>query len=140
MQLFRRSRTRREMASLVREGVGVREAFWDVSPGAGGLAQGTLVNDIVAWMRDAMGAMRRPYGINEVVVAFACRDGSGRVMFSDAFGVMRPADFYGETGPDRLRAFLGGVESVPAEHRARIVGAVLSLGDLAYAMDPAAAA
>ena len=140
MRLLRRNGTRDRVSNLIRHGVGVHEASWPPPLSTDASAVGTLVEEILTWMRETMALMRRPYGIDFVAVAFACRDAGGLVVCSNSLGVLRPADFYGEEGSARVRAFLGEVESVPREQRAEIVGAVLSLGDLAYAMEPPAAA
>lgn len=129
--MFRRLTVKRRVSQLIRDGVGVHEASWDAGEPADAPA---LIDDISEWVREAMATMRRPYGVDHVALAFACKDPAGRVVCSNTFGVLRPRDFYGGAGRDRIRAFLEDVQAVPASSRAEIVGAILSLGDLAHAI------
>ena len=87
---------------------------------------------IVGWVRSAMGEMRRPYGIDHVALALACRDTSGRILCSNSLGVSRPASFYGPEAGTRVEAFLRDVEQVRNEAEMEVVAALLSLGDLAF--------
>ena len=139
MPFFRKRQTRDNVEQLIRRGVGVREATWELSAESGH-ERHELADRIVEWVRGAMGEMRRPYGLDQVAVALACRDAEGRVVCSNSLGVLRPGAFYGEFGSDRIAAFLDDVKSVPRGQRREIVGAVLSLGDIAYEMDLARAA
>lgn len=140
MLSFRKFSSRRRVERLIRDGVGLHESSWSIPLHAGGPSRQVLTEDIVAWVRGAMAEMRRPNGIDQVALALACRDVDGRVVCSNAFGVVRPSVFYGEDGPERVAAFLDDVESVPAERRGEIVGALLSLGDIAYELRVANAA
>jgi hypothetical protein len=133
MHVFRRSNTRQKVERLIREGVGIREASWDVEQGEH--PHPHLVEAIAHWIRTSMGEMRRPYGIDQIAVALACRDDQGRVVCSNSLGVVKPALFYGEGGAERIAAFLDDVSAVPGDSRREIVGAVLSLGDIAYHME-----
>ncbi|MCK9517824.1 MAG: hypothetical protein M0R74_02175 [Dehalococcoidia bacterium] len=132
MLSFRKFSSRRRVERLIRDGVGLREASWPLAEEAAAPVRQVLTEDIVAWVREAMGEMRRPNGIDQVALALACRDGAGRVQLSNAFGVVRPKAFYEEDGVARVAAFLEDVEAVPATKRHEIVGALLSLGDIAY--------
>jgi hypothetical protein len=136
MQLLRKTQTRRQVERLIKNGVGIRETSWPVDESA---ADGDLVDSIVFWLRHAMSEMRRPYGIDHVAVALACRDGDGRVLCSNSLGVVRPSMFYGDAGAGRIAAFLDDAMGMPAAKR-EIVGAVLSLGDIAYELDTPRAA
>lgn len=141
MPLFNRSSVNRRVERLIREGVGVRETTWTLdSPGDPGLTR-LLTESIVAWVRLSMGEMRRPYGIDHVALALACRDGSGRVMCSTSLGVLRPISFYGDGPVTEVNAFLGDVARVSGDRPVEMVGALLSLGDIAFELNgrPAAA-
>jgi len=132
MNIFRRNASRQRVERLIREGVGLNEASWTL---AGGEVTADLHEGIVAWVRESMAAMRRPYGIDQVAVALACRDDDGQVVCSNSLGVVRPSAFYGSEGDDRIAAFLGDLDAVPAGKRREVVGALLSLGDLAYELN-----
>lgn len=127
-----RGAAERRIAEAVRRGVGVTEFTWDAPAAGDSHARHRVAETILASIREAMAAMRRPYGISQVAVALACRDHEGRVVCSNTLGVLKPESFYSEGGASRIAAFLDDVESVPAERRARIDGALLSLGDLAF--------
>lgn len=138
MALFRRFFRVKRVERLIRDGVGVREASWRLESHP---AQHTdaIVDDVVRWVRDSMGKMRRPYGIDHVALALAARDDSGKVVCSSSLGVLRPNSFYAEEGADQVRAFIGDASRVMAGRSGEMVGALLSLGDIAFALDCRAA-
>ncbi|MGE5595610.1 MAG: hypothetical protein ACM3S1_06185 [Hyphomicrobiales bacterium] len=138
MLSLRKFSSRRRVERLIREGVGLRESTWPIPPDAEELTTDELITPIVEWVRMAMGEMRRPNGIDHVALALACRDATGRVVCSNSFGVVRPGVFYDDAGLDQVAAFMADVEAVPRERRREIVGALLSLGDIAYELQAAA--
>ena len=140
MSFFRRNTTHRRVESLIRQGVGVCEASWDLPQDGDDSGHQALAESIGAWVRQAMGRMRRPYGIDHVAVALACRDAKGRVLTTTSLGVVRPASFYGEAGAAGIEGFLADIAHVRSEGAASIGAALLSLGDLAFELDNARAA
>lgn len=86
-----------------------------------------------------MSGMRRPYGIDHVALALAARDNSGKVVCSNSLGVLRPGSFYAEEGAEQVRAFLGDASRVMAGRPGEMVGALLSLGDIAFELKSKAA-
>lgn len=130
LPFFQRDNAQR-LTDAVRRGVGVQENAWPL-PSNRAHGYSPLVDDIVLWVRSLMAEMRRPYGIDHVALALACRDKTGRVVCSNSLGVMKPSDFYGVEGPARIEAFLDDVRFASPGQDARIVGALLSLGDVAY--------
>jgi hypothetical protein len=137
---FNRFNTHSRVETLIRRGVGVSEATWQLPDAADAPGAAALVDEVVAWVRQAMGEMRRPYGIDHVAVALACRDESGRVVCSNSLGVVRPAMFYGEDGPARVSDFLVDAARAGGSRGGEVVGAILSLGDIAYELGTAQAA
>lgn len=139
MHMFRRVTARRKVEGLIRDGVGLQECRWP-APRNQVEAQ-NLQAQITEWVRGSMGGMRKPYGINHVALALACRDTQGNIVLTNAMGVERSEAYWGEVGEQKIAGFLGDVEAVPVSRRMEVVGALLSLGDLAYAMHgkPAAA-
>ena len=131
---------RRGVERLIRNGVGVKETRWALPASNFDGESLPLAGHILAWVKEAMGDMRRPNGIDHVAVALACRDEHGNVVCSNSLGVMRPGAFYSQEGADRIAAFLDDVEAVAPQRRKEIVGAVLCLGDVAYALQSARAA
>src|SRR5262249_31922088 len=139
MSVFRRVTARRKVEGLIRDGVGLTECRWP-APRTEEEAAG-LTREITRWVRDSMASMRRPYGINHVALAFACRDSAGSVVCSNALGVSTSEVYWTPEGESRISGFLGDVEFVPVSRRGEIIGALLSLGDLAFALHaPKAAA
>jgi hypothetical protein len=138
LPFFSRNSTRR-LTDAVRNGVGVRERSWQLPPR---WERGTSVvsDEILRWVRDAMGSMRRPYGIDQVALALACRDAKGRIVCSNSLGVLKPGAFYTNEGATRVEAFLDDVGFADPGDGAEIIAALLSLGDVAYEMGRAKAA
>ncbi|MGE0599833.1 MAG: hypothetical protein AB7J35_10820 [Dehalococcoidia bacterium] len=134
MALFGKFSTHRKVERLIRDGVGVHEACWRLESDHSENAD-ALVEDVVAWVRSAMGHMRRPYGIDHIALALAARDDSGRVICSNSLGVLRPASFYEAEGPAQVRAFLGDAGRVLNGNSGDMIGALLSLGDIAYELN-----
>ncbi len=139
MGFLRKPSPHRRVEQLIRRGVGIHEASWPL-PDPGELAQPALVEEIVGWVRRSMGEMRRPYGIDHVAFALACRDSAGTVLCSNSLGVIRPEIFYSPAGTDRIAAFFDDVRAVRDRNPDEVVGALLSLGDLAYEIDSSRAA
>ena len=136
MRFLRGPSPHRRVQQLIRRGVGIHEASW-AWPAASESAAPDLVEEIIGWVRRSMGEMRRPYGIDQVAFALACRDSSGTVLCSNSLGVIRPEVFYSAAGADRVAAFFEDVRAVRDRNPNEVVGALLSLGDLAYEIDSA---
>ncbi|PFG74029.1 hypothetical protein [Tepidiforma thermophila] len=122
------------MAQLIREGVGVSERTWTVER----LEDSTdLAVRVAAWAREEMATMRRPFGVDHVAVALACRDGGGRVFASASLGVVRPGAFYGGEAEARLAEALEGALRLAPGGRAEVLVALVRLGDLAFELQGA---
>jgi hypothetical protein len=135
MPFLRRNSTHRRVESLIKQGVGVSEATWDIPAPGDAPASKALADAIAGWAKQVMAAMRRPYGIDHVALALACRDAQGRVLTTSSLGVIRPASFYGEAGAAGIAGFLADIEHVRADGASSIGVALLSLGDLAFELD-----
>jgi hypothetical protein len=136
MRFLRSQRAKREIERLIRQGVGVHERSFVWL--AGDTMRTALTNAALSWMREEAGAMRRPYGIDQMVVAMGCRNTRGELICTNSFGVIRPSAFYDEQGEGKLQAFLDDAEIARGAGGAEIVIAMLSLGDVAYALHAAA--
>lgn len=128
------------MSRAVRAGVGLREASWDLPDADDEAATGLTITAIVDWMRETAAGMRRPYGIDHVAVAFACRNPDGRVVCSNALGVVRPGLFYSEEGLRQVRNFIDEARSAGPGEGAKLIGALLCLGEVAQQLGIAKAA
>lgn len=135
--LLRKQTSHRRVERLIREGVGVRETTWQLPRAGDAQASRQVVDDVLTWVRGAMGEMRRPYGIDHVAVALACRDEAGQVLCSNSLGVVRPASFYGPEGAASIATFFGDAAHASGGREAEVVGAILSLGDIAYELGSA---
>jgi len=135
LEPIRRWNATRRLVKAVRQGVGLQEATWIMPPPGDDAAAALVVDEIAGWVREAMATMRRPYGIDHVAVALACRDAAGKVVCSNSLGVVRPAAFYGADGPARLRAFLDDAFFAGPGEGAEIIAAMLSLGEVAYELN-----
>ncbi len=98
-----------------------------------------LADAIAAWAREEMAGMRRPGGIDQVVLALACRDGSGRVVCSASLGVVRPGAFYDGTAAAELAAALAAGREL-AGPAGEVLVALLRLGELAFELQGGQAA
>jgi hypothetical protein len=134
-KLIRRLTTTRRVERLIRDGVGVREAVWQVEGAGDSNGDAQLVAEMVSWIRLQMGEMRRPYGIDHVALALACRDASGAVVCSNSLGVVRPESFYGEAGAHSVEGFLLDARRAAGDGPIELVGALLSLGDIAFELN-----
>jgi hypothetical protein len=132
---FSRHSVHRRVERLIREGIGVREARWEVELPAAPNDAHVIAQTIVDWVRLSMGHMRRPYGIDHVALALAARDPGGRMVCSTSLGVLRPLSFYGEGPAAEVAAFLGDVARACPAGPVELVGALLSLGDIAFELN-----
>lgn len=134
---IRRLQVQRNVARMIREGVGVSEGRWVLRSAE---EASVLAAAMAGWVRGEMVGMRRPRGIDQVVLALACRDADGAVVCSGSFGVVRPGLFYEETGERKLREFLEGAARVVGPGEGEVLAALLRLGEIAYALEEGAAA
>ena len=127
--------TRRRVEQLIQAGVGVQEAAWPFE--SADLANGALAFAIEGWVREALGRIRRPNGIDSVSLALACRNDTGQVTCSNATGLVTPSMFYAAEGLAAINGFLNDAASVIEGQRIEVVCALVSLGDLVYELDRA---
>jgi len=130
---FRSRITRRRVEQLIRAGVGVQEAAWPFE--SADVPDGALAAAIERWVREALGRIRRPNGVDKVALALACRNDAGQVTCSNATGLVSPAMFYSADGLAAINDFLGDAGSVAEGQRTEVVCALVSLGDLVYELD-----
>lgn len=137
LSFIRRQSTQQRVERLIRDGVGVREAAWELHPDHHSRA--SVAAEIRDWVQKVMADMRRPYGIDHVALALAARDDRGSVLCTNSLGVVRPTSFYEDASVDRIAAFLDDAELAGSRRPVRISAALLSLGDLAFELNGAAA-
>ena len=86
------------------------------------------------WCREQIGATRRPYGIDNLVLAVACAEPGGAPIASTTFGVFRPVDFYREGGiGEQVVGFVRGLPpaALGAPPAVCFAAALFSWGDVA---------
>jgi hypothetical protein len=132
IQPMRRWFATRRLSRAVRQGIGLREQAWDMPQRGDDSAAGDIIGQILDWMRESAASMRRPYGLDHVAVAFACRNADGKVICSNAIGVVRPSIFYSDEGARRVSEFLVDAWHAGPGEGARIIGALLCLGEVAH--------
>jgi hypothetical protein len=89
------------MDSRVREaleaGIGLYHNHWELQEEDGsGLRPEEAGATALAWCRQTMARMRRPYGLDYVTLALALLDRDNQEVARMSFGVLRPGDFYNE--------------------------------------------
>ncbi len=121
--------TRRRVEELIRGGVGVSERAWRCD---GGADPARLAAEVAMWAREEMAGMRRPFGVDQVALALAWRDGRGRVVCSASLGVMRPVAFYDGSAEGQLKEAFGSALGLTDGSETEVLAALVRLGDLAY--------
>ena len=81
---------RRAVRQALESGVGLYHTTWRIEPGAGDAIAGQLI----AWCREVLGSMHRPYGVDSVSLAIAAVADGGRPLASANFAVLQPSAFY----------------------------------------------
>jgi hypothetical protein len=89
-RLLQHRSLRRAVHHALDSGVGLYRASWSIAPGASDAVAGELI----AWCRQVLGSMHRPYGVDSVSLAIAAVAGAGLPLASANFAVLRPSDFY----------------------------------------------
>lgn len=79
-------------------GVGLYHTTWRIEPDTEAGASEQLAAELVAWCREVLTRMHRPYGLDKVTLAVAALGEDDRQVASTNYGMLRPADFYG-SGP-----------------------------------------
>ncbi len=94
-QLLQRPSLRTGVRRALESGVGLYHTTWRIEAGTEAEPSERLAAELVAWCRDVLGRMHRPYGLDHVTLAVAALGEDKRQMASTNYGTLRPADFYG---------------------------------------------
>ena len=89
-RLMQRRSLRRAVHQALESGVGLYHASWRLEQGA----NDRIANELLAWCRQVLGAMHRPYGVDSVSLAIAAVEEGNRPLASANFAMLHPADFY----------------------------------------------
>ncbi len=140
-RLLRRRALRQEVRRALSSGVGLYHSTWRIERSKGSDASAHFTSDLVAWCRDTLTGMRRPYGLDHVTLAVSVLGEDGRQIATASYGVLRPSDFYGSGSAEaRIRDTLSrwSDDNVFVGSRSERLSAVLfSWGDLARELLPA---
>lgn len=132
---FRQQRTTGKVRELVRRGVGVREAIWELPAPE---AQDGFIAQVRSWLEECGAQMGRPNGVDHVALALSCRDRAGAVRCSASFGIRPLAEYLGPTGERELRGFLRDARFAAPGEGGVVKAVLLSMGDLIVALESAA--
>ena len=122
------------MTAARRAGNGAYLCEWRYPAGEATHSDEAILESIVTWCRETLGAVRRPWGIDgfDLAVAIAGEDGTPRSL---SLRRLRPADLYHTETLNRLRGFLASHRgATPAAMS--IAVALFSWGDAAHAALP----
>ena len=89
-RLLQHRSLRRAVHQALESGVGLYRAAWRIEPGAADVISGELI----AWCREVLGSMHRPYGVDSVSLAIAAVGQDNQPLASANFAVLQPRAFY----------------------------------------------
>jgi len=128
---------RARVEASIKEGIGLSKQEWILAPPIRPADLTTLGEAVVEWSRVRAAESRRPHGIDQCALAFACAHPGGTPIASVTFGVFRPIELYTEDGiPEQVHAFLEGLPLPALNERSlpvRFAAALFSWGDVARA-------
>lgn len=128
-RLLERRSLRDAVRCALESGVGLHHATWRAEDATGE----ELARELIAWCREALGRMHRPYGVDSVSLALAVLGADRRPLASTHYALLRPADFYGN-GPveAETRATLcrWAEDRALGQAGARLSAVLFSWGDL----------
>ncbi len=95
-RLFQRTSLRAGVRRALESGVGVYHTSWQLDAALDHHGADDLAAELLAWTRQALSEMHRPYGLDHVTLAIAVLSSQAGEVASVSFGVLRPEDFYGD--------------------------------------------
>ena len=91
VRLLERRTLRDAVQRAMASGIGLYRTTLDL----GGGGADALAAEVLAWCREALSHMHRPYGVDSVSFAFSMVGSGGRQLASGRLAILRPGDFYG---------------------------------------------
>ena len=128
-QLLQRRALHQAIRRALDSGVGLYRMSWP----AGDLCAGDLADDVLAWCRNVLSTMHRPYGVDSVSLALVVRDERQRPLASSQFAMLRPIDFYamGQAESEARGALQGWLrQGIFSCGEAQLSAVLFSWGDL----------
>ena len=85
VRLLERRTLRDAVQRALTSGIGLYRTTWDL----GGGGADDLAAEVLAWCRDALSRMHRPYGVDSVSFAFSMVGSGGRQLASGRLAILR---------------------------------------------------
>ncbi len=89
-RLLERRALHQAVRRAIDSGVGLYRMSWP----ADDRREDGISEEVLAWCRDVLSTMHRPYGVNSVSFALVAHDSGQRPLASARFSVLHPIDFY----------------------------------------------
>lgn len=127
-RLLQRRALRADVRRALDAGVGLYRNSWRVEADPA-----TISAELTAWCRQALGEMKRPYGLDHVTLTLSVVDSEGQRIANSDFGVLRPADFYSGPAESYLQSTLRNWASehlLSADRETHLSITLFSWGDL----------
>ena len=127
-RLLQRRTLRHAVQRALESGVGLYHTTWRVERSAADANAGQLI----AWCRQVLGSMHRPYGVDSVSLAIAAVGEGNRSLASANFAVLQPRDFYGGEIEAQAQETLGrwAEQRILDQPAVRLSVVLFSWGDL----------
>ena len=127
-RLLQRRSLRRAVRQALESGVGLYHTTWCV----GRESCDATADELIAWCRQVLGTMHRPYGVDSVSLAIAAVAEGNRPLASANFAVLHPVDFYAGTIETEARGTLRrwSDERIFAQPAVHLSVVLFSWGDL----------
>jgi hypothetical protein len=133
VRLLERRTLRDAVQRAMASGIGLYRTIWDF----GGGGADDLAAEVLAWCRESLSRMHRPYGVDSVSFAFSMVGSGGRQLASGHLAILRPGDFYGAgVGAGVVEVEIRGIlerwtrDRLLAQEGARLSVVLFSWGDL----------
>ena len=128
-QLLQRRALHQAVRRAIDSGVGLYRMSWP----AGELGGVNLSDDVLAWCRDVLSTMHRPYGVDSVSLALVAHDQHQQPLASSQFAMLHPIDFYamGQAEAEARGALRSWLRAgIFAQSGVRLSAVLFSWGDL----------
>ncbi len=133
-RVIQRTSLRAGVRRALESGIGIYRTGWQVDDALADHGSDDLAAELIAWARQALSEMHRPYGLNHVTLALAVLNSQAAKVASANYGILRPEDFYGdrpvENQVHRTLHRWAGDEVITCGRGDRLSAVLFSWGDL----------
>lgn len=95
-RVIQRSSLRAGVRRALESGIGIYRTGWQIDTALADHSSDDLAAELIAWARQALSEMHRPYGLNHVTLALTVLNCQAAKVASANYGILRPEDFYGD--------------------------------------------